>query len=330
MFEDVQGSGVGVHDVPLGERDGSGLVPVGDGVGHEGVGEHADDGFRTDRARTHSEDDRVACEAPDDRTVGEDDVPPTVAGMGRETSVPALRCPPTTSVPAGCPETRALSANWMPPFTASVAPAWNTSAERGPMASELNWCAPASSTRVPPSRIFALPRAPGARLALVRSATVASRVCTLQRTMLERFAIDLVRDDLPSLLWRRIDWVRVVLLAIASFGLGAAWHRRTHLLGRIWARENYPEGPDTSRMNLPLVFGGTAVSHLLLIAFLSSLVSGSGSLFGLEVGFALSVFVVFATMAPTYLFAGRKPSLLLVDTGLYVVLLSVCGLILGL
>lgn len=147
--------------------------------------------------------------------------------------------------------------------------------------------------------------------------------------MLERFAIDLVRDDLPSLLWHRVEWGRVLLLTLVSVGLGAAWHHSSHVLGQVWAHENYPDGPDKSRMNLPLMFGGTVASHLVLIAFLSSLVSGLGALFGLEVGLALSVFVVFTTMAPTYLFAGRKPSLLLVDAGLYVALLSLSGLALG-
>lgn len=148
--------------------------------------------------------------------------------------------------------------------------------------------------------------------------------------MFERMAIDLVRDDLPSMLWHRVDWMRVLLLTIASFALGAAWHHSSHAMGRIWARENHPGATARTTLNLPLVFIATALSHLVLIATLSGLVSRLGGLFGLEVGFALSIFIVATTMAPTYLFAGRKPVLLAIDAGMYVVLLSLSGLLLGL
>lgn len=124
-----------------------------------------------------------------------------------------------------------------------------------------------------------------------------------------------------------IHWLPVVVLTVLSFALGAAWHQ-PFLFGKTWNKEINPS-QEERKLNIPLIFGGTAVMHFLAIVGLSAVVSGQGAMHGLLGGFLISIVWVLPTMSGTYLFAGRSLKLLAIDAGMYVVLFSLSGLILG-
>lgn len=123
-----------------------------------------------------------------------------------------------------------------------------------------------------------------------------------------------------------IHWIPVIVMTIVSFALGAAWHQK-FLFGKTWTAENKPTLD--KKMNIPLIFGGTAVVHFLMLAGLSGLVAGSGWHNGLHIGLFLSVIFVLPPMAATYLFANRSLKLLAIDAGMYIVLFALSGAVFG-
>jgi len=123
-----------------------------------------------------------------------------------------------------------------------------------------------------------------------------------------------------------IHWIPVLVMTIVSFALGAAWHQKS-LFGKIWTAEN--KTTLDKKMNIPLVFGGTAVMHFLALAGLSALVSNQGWHGGFHTGFLISVVFVLPAMTATYLFANRSVKLLAIDAGMYIVLFAVAGGIMG-
>lgn len=123
-----------------------------------------------------------------------------------------------------------------------------------------------------------------------------------------------------------IHWIPVIVMTIVSFVLGAAWHQK-FLFGKTWTDENKPTLD--KKMNIPLIFGGTAIMHFLTLSGLSGLVSGSGWYNGLHVGLFVSVIFILPAMCATYLFANRSLKLLAIDAGMYVVLFSLAGGIMG-
>lgn len=93
-------------------------------------------------------------------------------------------------------------------------------------------------------------------------------------------------------------------------------------------KENNPEKIQR-KVNFPLVFGGSAILHFIALAGLSAVVSRQGYLDGLLVGFLISLIWALPSLGGTYLFANRSLKLLAVDAGMYIVLFSLSGLILG-
>ena len=131
--------------------------------------------------------------------------------------------------------------------------------------------------------------------------------------------------NLPALL-PNIHWLPVIVMTIVSFALGAAWHQK-FLFGKTWTAEN--KSTLDKKMNIPLVFGGTAIAHFLTLAGLSGLVANTGWHNGLHVGLFISVIFSLPPMAATYLFANRSLKLLAIDAGMYVVLFALSGALFG-
>ncbi len=129
-----------------------------------------------------------------------------------------------------------------------------------------------------------------------------------------------------NILINNIHWIPVIVLTLFSFVIGFAWHQ-PFMFGKIWKKENYPD--DMPEINASVIFGGTAVMHFLAILSLSAIISGHGGKYGLVAGFLISVFWILPAMAGTYLFANRSVKLLAIDSGMYIVLFSISGYILG-
>ena len=132
--------------------------------------------------------------------------------------------------------------------------------------------------------------------------------------------------DLYSLI-SNIHWIPVIVMTIFSFALGFAWHQ-PFLFGKTWKRENNPNDLPI-KINAPLIFSGTAVMHFLAISGLSAIISGQGGEKGLIMGFLISIIWILPAMTGTYLFANRSMKLLAIDAGMYILLFSLSGLILG-
>jgi hypothetical protein len=124
-----------------------------------------------------------------------------------------------------------------------------------------------------------------------------------------------------------VHWTPVFVMTLFSFAIGYAWHQ-PWMFGDLWKRENYTSGMP-EKVNAPVLFGGTAVLHFMANMGLSAVVSGEGVFYGLSVGFLASVFWILPAMGGTYLFANRSLKLLAVDAGMYVVMFSISGLVLG-
>ncbi|MHB9055655.1 MAG: DUF1761 domain-containing protein [Paludibacteraceae bacterium] len=124
-----------------------------------------------------------------------------------------------------------------------------------------------------------------------------------------------------------IHWIPVIVMTVFSFVVGLLWHSK-FLFGKPWKEENYPNNMPVE-INAPLVFGGTGVVHFIIFSALSAIVSGLGAMNGLIGGLLISLVWVFPALAGTYLFANRSLRLLFIDAGMYIVLFSLSGLILG-
>lgn len=131
--------------------------------------------------------------------------------------------------------------------------------------------------------------------------------------------------DLLNLI-SNIHWIPVIVMTIFSFILGTAWHAPL-LFGKPWKEENKYDR--TKKINVPLIFGGTAVMHFLAISGISAIVSGMGGLNGMLTGFFISFVWIVPAMSGTYLFANRSIKLLAIDAGMYILLFSVSGFILA-
>jgi hypothetical protein len=124
-----------------------------------------------------------------------------------------------------------------------------------------------------------------------------------------------------------VHWIPVVVMTIFSFVVGFLWHQPI-LFGKTWKKETNPNNVPVT-INAPLIFGGTAVVHFIAIMSLSAVVSGHGTIEGILSGLLISVVWILPAMTGTYLFANRSIKLLAIDSGMYIVLFSLCGLILG-
>ena len=130
-----------------------------------------------------------------------------------------------------------------------------------------------------------------------------------------------------GLFFTNIHWLPVVIMTIFSFVVGFIWHQ-PFLFGKTWEKENNPN-KDELKKKAPLIFGVTALVHLVSLAGLSAFASGSGAVQGLLFGLSISIVWVLPTMTGTYLFAGRSIKLLAIDAGMYIVLFSLSGLVFG-
>lgn len=128
-------------------------------------------------------------------------------------------------------------------------------------------------------------------------------------------------------LFAAIHWLPVGVVTVLSFALGSFWHSPA-LFGKTWKKENNYNIPK-DQLNLPLIFGGTALLHFVAMAALSAVCSDRGATDGLLLGFLISLVWVLPALGGTYLFANKSLKLLAIDAGMYIVFFSVAGLVFG-
>lgn len=124
-----------------------------------------------------------------------------------------------------------------------------------------------------------------------------------------------------------IHWLAVAVVTLASLGVTFGWTF-------LWARRGYGAEsgqavPPARTQTKPLYVLIISALHLIAFANLSLVVAGQGWRQGLVTGLAISLVWVLPALATSNLHAGRSWRFLTLDTGLYVLLYSIGGLVLG-
>lgn len=127
-----------------------------------------------------------------------------------------------------------------------------------------------------------------------------------------------------------INWLAVLVAAIATFVLGGLWYGP--LFGRIWrAAEGQTEPPAKHEKHPAFVYGLSFVLMLIAAAILAVALEPDPSLpRSVSVGLAAGIGWVATSFGVNYLFAGRRLALFAVDAGCNIVLFALMGLIIGL
>lgn len=123
----------------------------------------------------------------------------------------------------------------------------------------------------------------------------------------------------------QINWLAVIVVILLSFVLGALWHSSL-LFGKAWKAES---GFQQEKVKPTLIFGGSAIAHLIAVTALAAVIGTQDAVHGLLSGLFISVCWIATSMGATYLFATRTLKIFLIDAGFYVVFFAVAGLILG-
>ena len=126
----------------------------------------------------------------------------------------------------------------------------------------------------------------------------------------------------------QINWLAVIAVLVLSFALGALWH--SVLFKKAWTEDSGTIYGKDNHGNPALIFGLTAVLHLIAIVGLAILTGKNSTAFdGFLNGLLISIVFISTSIGVTYIFVGRSFRLFLIDAGYYVVFLSLAGLILG-
>jgi hypothetical protein len=127
-----------------------------------------------------------------------------------------------------------------------------------------------------------------------------------------------------------INWLAVVVAAVATFMLGGVWYGP--LFGRVWrAAEGQGEPPPSKAKHPAFVYGLSFLLMLIAAAILAIALGRDPNVpRGVGVGFVIGAGWVATSFGVNYLFAGRRVALFAVDAGYNIALFFVMGLIIGL
>jgi hypothetical protein len=130
-----------------------------------------------------------------------------------------------------------------------------------------------------------------------------------------------------------VNWLAVVVAAVASFILGGLWY--SVLFSKPWMRLSgiTQEQIDAGAGNMALNYAGAFVMYLIAVAVLALVMqaagvvgAGQGLLLGLLIGAGIVATVSFNNYV---VFGGRPLGLFLIDYGYPVTALALSGVILG-
>lgn len=127
-----------------------------------------------------------------------------------------------------------------------------------------------------------------------------------------------------------VNWLAVVIAALATFVLGGFWYGP--LFGGVWRKAEGASEPMATKAGHPAIVYGLSFALMLIAAALLAIALGPAPELGRSVGAGLVIGLgwVATSFGVNYLFAGRRLALFVVDAGYSAVLFPVMGLILGL
>jgi len=129
----------------------------------------------------------------------------------------------------------------------------------------------------------------------------------------------------------QINWLAVLVAAVAMFGLGAVWYSPV-LFAKQWAKAAGVSRDGSPGPNFVWVMLGAFVLTLLMAVNLAFFISGPGVTLGFAIGAAVAAGLGWATLSLwiVSLFEQRPFSYILINGGYLTVGFALMGLILGL
>lgn len=123
-----------------------------------------------------------------------------------------------------------------------------------------------------------------------------------------------------------INWLAVLLAALATFVVGGLWY--SVLFAKPWQRAAGVSDEQLKSGTLK-VFAGSFVLAAVMAVFLAAFISRGGFVFGTLAGLAAGIGWVATALGVNYLFERRSPVLFAINGSYNVVTFAVMGAILG-
>jgi Protein of unknown function (DUF1761) len=127
-----------------------------------------------------------------------------------------------------------------------------------------------------------------------------------------------------------INWIAVVVAAVASFALGGLWYSPV-LFGKAWQRETGLSDEKLKQGNMVKIFGLSLVLSLLAAWNFANFLGPRPSIvFGTAVGASAGLLWVASSFGINYLFERKSFKLFLINGGYHTVQFAIIGLVLAL
>jgi hypothetical protein len=127
-----------------------------------------------------------------------------------------------------------------------------------------------------------------------------------------------------------INWLAVLVAAIASFVLGGLWYSKA-LFGRAWMSANNLSDADLAKNNMAKIFGLSLVFSVIMAANLAAFLAEpkTTASWGATAGFLAGFGWVALSIATIALFERRSWKYMLINGGYMTVSFVIMGLIIG-
>ena len=127
-----------------------------------------------------------------------------------------------------------------------------------------------------------------------------------------------------------INWLAVLVAAVASFLLGAVWYSNA-LFGKVWQREAGVSDEKLKQGNMAKIFGLTLILAFLAAWNVANFLGPRPSvLFGTLVGASAGLLWVASSFGIQYLFERKSFKLFLINGGYHTFQFAIIGLVLAL
>ena len=127
-----------------------------------------------------------------------------------------------------------------------------------------------------------------------------------------------------------VNYIAVIIAALAGFGLGAIWYR---VFAKPWMHAVGKTEADRPQGSAQVVLFAIAIVALFIMALMLAGVMGHlGDITirgGMISGFFVWLGFVITTMGVNHAFAGAKPMLTLIDGGYWLAVLLIQGAVIG-
>lgn len=132
-----------------------------------------------------------------------------------------------------------------------------------------------------------------------------------------------------------INWLAVVVSAVAFFALGAIWYGP--LFGKAWQKGAGLSDEEIKSANMGKLFGSAFVFALIICVGMAIFFFGFGTdpenpmtlTTGAMMGLMTGIFFILPSTCMNYLFARKPASFMMIDSFYHIVAYTMVGIILG-